>query len=204
MRILLLVSNLICFVISSAKTQQQSILLMTGKIIDGTVTSEDSLYIYYDFEKKSGKIKPRKLDWERVFSYSDENMQEVVVYVMDTTIGNYFTEEEMRFYIQGEQDAWDGYKSNWTIWIGTPINAGFGYLLGASPILIAAPFVYMVVASLPKYKMTSGSISDAALLMQPAYVLGYERTARTKRLFKSLMSGLIGAGLGLTVRELTE
>ena len=59
---------------------------MTGKIIDGRVTSEDSLYIYYDFEKKSGKIKPRKLDWERVFSYSDENMQEVVAMVTFTTV----------------------------------------------------------------------------------------------------------------------
>lgn len=181
-----------------------SILLMTGKVISGKVTKEDSLYIYYDYIKPSGKTKPKKLDWERVFSCTDETGTERVIYVSDTAIGNYFTEEEMRHYIRGEQDAMNGYHAHWTIWVGIPITGGLGFVLNSSPLVFAVPFVYMVSASMPKYRMEAKSISDANLLRQPAYILGYERTARSKRLFKSILSGVVGAGVGMAVGQMMK
>ncbi|MEZ4721556.1 MAG: hypothetical protein R2813_06715 [Flavobacteriales bacterium] len=187
-----------------AQTFEPSILMMTGQVIQGKVTGEDSLYIYYDLKKSNGKTKPKKLDWERVFSITDEQNVEQVVYMADTTIGNYFTVDEMRYYIKGEQDAINGYKANWAIFLGVPITGGLGYVLNSSPLVFAVPFVYMVGAALPKYKMEGKSITDASLLRQPAYVLGYERTARTKRLYKSLISGVVGAGLGVAVGQLTD
>ncbi|GAB5538490.1 MAG: hypothetical protein Salg2KO_05930 [Salibacteraceae bacterium] len=177
---------------------------MTGKVLDGTVYAEDSAFIYYRYYKNSNKLKDKKLDWERVFSYTDSTGQETLVYSEDTALGNYFTEEEMRIYIQGEKDAWSGYKSNWTVYAGVPITGGIGYVLASSPLIIVVPFVYMVAASLPKYKMTLGSISDPELLKEPAYILGYERTARSKRLFKSLVSGVAGAALGAVIGQLTK
>ena len=36
---------------------EDKILLLTGNVIEGTVTNEDSAFIYYDFYKKSGKAK---------------------------------------------------------------------------------------------------------------------------------------------------
>lgn len=195
---------LISFGLCTVTLQAQSILMMTGKIIDGKVTKEDSAYIYYDYEKKSGSIKSKTLDWERVFSYTDASGVETMVYVEDTTIGNYFTEQEMRDYIRGEQDAWNGYKSNWTVWVGVPLTGGVGYLLSSSPLVFTAPFVYMVIASMPKYRMTPSSIKDPDDLKNPAYILGYERTARTKRLFKSLVSGVAGTAMGIVVGQLTK
>jgi hypothetical protein len=189
---------------SIGQQNPNSILMMTGKVLTGTVTGEDSNYIYYEFEKKSGKVKEKKLDWERVFSFHDENGIEKLVYIEDTTIGNYFTEDEMRAYIRGEQDAWDGYKSNWTVWVGVPVTGGLGFLLSSSPLVFAVPFAYMVVASMPKYKMTPGSITYAEDLKNPAYILGYERTARSKRLFKSLASGIAGVAMGVAIGQLTK
>lgn len=190
--------------LSRGQQKPNSILLMTGKVLDGTVVREDSNYIYYEFEKKSGKVKEKKLDWERVFSFHDENGIEKLVYIEDTTIGNYFTEAEMRAYIRGEQDAWDGYKSNWTVWVGVPITGGLGFLLSSSPLVFAVPFAYMVVASMRKYKMTPGSITNAEDLKNPAYILSYERTARSKRLFKSLASGVVGVAMGVAIGQLTK
>lgn len=187
-----------------AQSSIPTILLMTGKTLDGTLVNEDSLYIYYSYEKRNGKTVEKKLDWERVFSIYDESGNERVIYVADTSLGNYFTEEEMRYYIKGEQDAQSGYKSNWTIWVGVPVTGGLGYVLSSSPLVFTVPFIYMVGAALPKYKMTPSSISDPELLRQPAYILGYERTARTKRLFKSLASGMAGAALGVIVGQLIK
>ena len=187
----------------SAQQEKSVILLMTGKLIEGTVTSEDTAYIYYEYEKSSGKVKQKQLDWERVFSHTVDG-KETVVYLEDTSSGNYFTEEEMRYYILGEQDAQKGYKSNWTVWVGVPTTAGLGYVLSSSPLVFAAPFVYMLATSMPKYKMTPSSISNPEFLKNPAYILGYERTARSKRLFKSLASGVAGAAIGVAIGQLTR
>ena len=55
-----------------AQQSDPVILLMTGKVLDGTVTSEDSAYIYYEYEKSSGKVKQKKLDWGKsVFAYGE-------------------------------------------------------------------------------------------------------------------------------------
>ena len=202
-----LITIFFCIAVKYASVGQEkapSILMMTGKVLEGKVTSEDSSYIYYEHEKKSGKVKSKKLDWERVFSFTDESGNEKLVYVEDSAIGNFFTEDEMRAYIRGEQDAWNGYKSNWTIWTGIPIAGGVGFLLSSSPLVFVVPFAYMVVASMPKYKMTPGSILNAEDLKNPAYILGYERTARSKRLFKSLASGLAGAAIGVAIGQLTK
>jgi hypothetical protein len=127
-----------------------------------------------------------------------------VIYIADSNAGNYFTETEMRFYIKGEQDAMNGYHANWTTYVGVPLTGGVGFFLSSSPLVFAVPFLYMVGTSMPKYKMEPASISDANLLRQPAYILGYERTARSKRLIKSLVAGVIGAGVGLLVGQLVN
>lgn len=177
------------------------ILLMTGKIIDGRVTGQDTQYIYYDYERSSGKVVTRKLDLERVFSITDSISNERLIYSMDTVIGNYFTVDEMRLYIKGEQDAMQYYDAYWAIWVGVPLTAGVGYVLSHNILVFAVPFLYVVGSSIPKYRLTEKRVSSTDLLTEPAYVLGYERTARGKRLFKSLASGLVGTAIGFAMGQ---
>ncbi|MDA7836905.1 hypothetical protein N9A49_05810 [Salibacteraceae bacterium] len=179
----------------------QSILLMTGNVLEGNVTSQDTLYLYYDLVKKSGKTKAKKLDLERVFSINGPNGEEKVIYYMDTVVGNYFTIDEMRFYIQGEQDASKYYRANWTIAAGLPITAGLGFVLSGTVFSFAVPFVYLVSTGISAYKINKNKISSSHLVTEPAYVLGYERTARNKRLFKSLFAGLVGTAIGFTLGQ---
>lgn len=179
----------------------QSILLMTGKVLEGNVTGQDTVYLYYDLVKKSGKKKPKKLDLERVFSINGPEGEEEVIYYMDTVIGNYFTVDEMRFYIQGEQDASKYYHANWTIAAGLPVTAGIGYVLSGTVFSFAVPFVYLVATGIPAYKIDKDKIPSSHLVTEPAYVLGYERTARNKRLFKSLFTGLVGTAIGFTLGQ---
>lgn len=187
--------------IARGQGTSNQILLMTGKVIEGRVTSQDSQYVHYTFEKRAGKTKARKLELERVFSVTDENGQERVVYLMDTAIGNYFTENEMRFYIKGEQDAMNSYKAHWVVLVGVPVTGGVGFALSHSILVFAVPFVYLLGTSVPKYTINPGKVSSPELLKQPAYVLGYERTARTKRLFKALASGVLGTAVGFVAGQ---
>lgn len=176
-------------------------MLMTGKIIEGRVTGQDTQYIYYTFERNSGKVITRKLDLERVFSITDSSDNERLIYYMDTLVGNYFTVDEMRFYIKGEQDAMQYYDAYWAIWVGVPLTTGVGYVLSHSILVFAVPFLYVVGSSIPKYHLTEKRVSSTDLLKEPAYVLGYERTARGKRLFKSLASGLVGTAIGFAMGQ---
>lgn len=198
-----LLSAVLLLVMTSAVFSQaeQDILLMTGKVIRGTVTGNDSVNLFYDFYKKNGKTKARTLEMERVFSVISDGGDERIIYYMDTAVGNYFTVDEMRYYIQGEQDAMQYYHANWTIAAGLPITSGLGYVLSGTIFAFAVPFVYLVGSGMPKYKIDKNKISSAHLVSEPAYVLGYERTARNKRLFKALFTGLAGTAIGFTIGQ---
>jgi len=180
---------------------KHGILMMSGQLVEGTVTGEDSLYLYYDQHKKSGKTKARKLDLERVFSIYNSNGEERVVYYMDTMVGNYMTIDEMRYYIKGEQDAMEHYHGNWAWYIGVPVTAAAGFVLSGSVLSFAVPFVYLVVAGLPPSKIRKDKIDSPQLASEEAYVLGYERVARNKRAFKSLMAGLVGTAGGFAAGQ---
>lgn len=181
--------------------EQQKILLMTGKEIEGRVTGQDSAYLYYDLFKSNGSFKPKKLDIERVFSINRGDVEERVIYTMDTAVGNYFTVDEMRYYIKGEQDAMRFYKANWVITAGAPVTAGLGFVLSGTVLAFAVPFTYLVTTGIPKYNVERNNPASANLMAQPAYILGYERTARNKRLFKALSVGLLGTAIGFTAGQ---
>jgi len=189
-------------VLSTSAQEQPSILLMSGKVLSGEVTGQDSLYVYYDLHKRNGKKKSAKLDLERVFSVTAQDGSEQVIYVMDTAIGNYFSVDEMRLYIKGEQDAISYYRGNWTILLGLPLTAGLGYVIPPSVFSFSVPFVYLVGTGLPRYRIPRDKVDHPELVTEPAYVLGFERAARNKRLFKSLATGLIGTSLGFALKEL--
>ncbi|MEX2595285.1 MAG: hypothetical protein WEC59_00035 [Salibacteraceae bacterium] len=193
---------ILCLSIRGLSQPEHSILLMTGKVVEGTVTGQDSAYLYYDYFKKRGKTKPKMLDLERVFSISSGEGEKRVIYQMDTAVGNYFTEGEMRYYIKGQQDAMEYYHAHWTVLVGVPVTAGLGLVLSGNVFSFAVPFVYLVATGLPKYKIPKNKIQSTQLITEPAYVLGFERAARNKRLFKSLVSGLLGTAGGVAAGQI--
>lgn len=185
----------LCVVFSSFGQADDEILLLSGKTIQGKVTSEDSTYLYYDFYKKSGKSKARKFELERVFSITNTE-GERLIYEEDSTKGNTLSVQEVGDYIQGEQDAMEYYRGDWTLLAGVPVTTGLGYVLTPSVFTFAIPFAYLVATGVPKYKIPNPDMAE-----NEAYLLGFERVARNKRLFKSLAAGLIGTTLGFVAKE---
>ena len=118
-------------------------------------------------------------------------------YSQDTLKGNYFTREEMLYYMYGERDARKGFKAR-----GALIGAGVvGLASGCLGLFFAPvfPYGYMALSGITKVRIRHSTISNPNYIEQDAYILGYERVSRTKRRIQALIGGTIGlaAGYGL-------
>lgn len=118
-------------------------------------------------------------------------------YSQDTLRGNYFTRDEMQYYIYGERDARKGFKAR-----GSLIGAGIvGLASGGLGLFFAPvfPYGYMALSGIPKVRIRHSTISNPNYIDQDAYILGYERVSRSKRRIQALIGGTIGlaAGYGL-------
>ncbi len=118
-------------------------------------------------------------------------------YTQDTLKGNYFTRDEMLYYIYGERDARKGFKAP-----GALIGAGLvGLASGGLGLFFAPifPYGYMALTGVPKVRIRHKTISNPNYIDHDAYILGYERVSRSRRRIKALIGGTIGlaAGYGL-------
>lgn len=118
-------------------------------------------------------------------------------YTQDTLTGNYFTRDEMLYYIYGERDARKGFKAR-----GALIGAGVvGLVSGGLGLFFAPifPYGYMALTGIPKVRIRHSTISNPNYIEHDPYILGYERVSRSRRRIQALIGGTIGlvAGYGL-------
>lgn len=175
---------------------QDTIILLTGHIIPCKVYQENENVITCEFTKK-GREERLILDSYRVFSIKFGNGDEKVYYQQDSTNGNWFSVDEMRYFIYGEQDAMKGYKSPMTSVLGLIAGAGAGFFAMESLILFAAPLVYTTGNILPYIIIDRKTVRDEKLLEQETYVQGYERIARSKKIQNALKSSAAGLAVGI-------
>lgn len=178
---------------------QDKIVLISGQTIEGDILSVSPDTIRYSY-KKNGKVKERFIEPYRVFSIQYEGEQEQVVYQFDSTTANDRTEEEVRNFIKGEQDAIIGYKPFFTSALAFALSGTVAYLLNGSFIIIVVPFVtYMSFILLTRGNIDRSTVRDPKLLADPDYIEGYKRIAKNKKNKSALWGSLIGAGVGYGV-----
>jgi hypothetical protein len=175
---------------------QDSIVLLTGHVILAKVYQENDAIITCEVDKK-GRKENLILDTYRIFSVKFASGEEKVYYKQDTTVGNWFTEEEMRYFILGEQDAMQGYKSRMTTVLGLVAGAGAGFFVMESLILLGAPLVYTAGNVLPYIVIDRKTVSNQDYLNHETYVQGYERVARSKKIQNALKSSAAGMVVGV-------
>lgn len=118
-------------------------------------------------------------------------------YSQDTLKGNYFTREEMNYYMLGERDARKGFKAR-----GSLIGAGLlGAATGGLGLFFAPvfPFGYMALSGIPKVRIKHSTISNPNYIDHDAYILGYERVSRSKRRIQAIIGGTVGLAVGYGV-----
>lgn len=194
-RSLFFILSILLLTISSKGQNKDTILLMNGNLVVEKVL--DTLIGAVTI------VNPAKVTEKLHYEYDDIYCVKYATgftdyyYSQDTMKGNYFTRDEMLYYIYGERDARKGFKAP-----GALIGAGLlGLASGGLGIFFAPifPYGYMALTGIPKVRIRHKTISNPIYIDHDPYILGYERVSRSRRRIKALIGGTIGlaAGYGL-------
>lgn len=184
----------VCTSLLKSQTKD-TVFLMNGHIVAEKVL--DTLLgavTIINPEKTTEKL---HYEYDDIYSVKYANGDIKYYYKQDSLRGNYFTREEMYYYMLGERDARKGFRAP-----GSLIGAGvMGLASGGLGLFFAPifPYGYMALTGVPKVRIRHSTISNPNYIEQDAYILGYERVSRTRRRIQALIGGTIGlaAGYGL-------
>ena len=176
---------------------KDTVLLMNGEKVAGEVI--DTIYhkIKVKYLKKNGKEKTILIDDDLVFSVFFKDGHEKIVYEQDTISGNYFGVEETRMFIRGEQDAEKYYHTPFGTISSVAVGFASGYFASVSFLAAIPPFVYSGILMAPRIRIKYKTVSTPEYLNYDTYVMGYEKVARRKKLFRSLIGGIGGLTAGI-------
>jgi len=177
---------------------QDLIYLLNGGILEGKVKGTEGDLIYYEV-KKGSKTKLRSADLSRVYSVISDDGSEKVFYKKDVESGFFFDKQQMKHFVFGAQDAVKYYKGNLhTLTAGIAGVVG-GVIFYNNFLVIVAPFGATLIGSLGKAHPRKSMVRDTKYLNDPAYVLGFERTANTRKMMRSLLGAFVGTAVGVGV-----
>lgn len=140
---------------------------------------------------------------DNLFSVTHPDGEEEIIYSPDT-LGFLVTDvvepekdysvEEMRKYILGAQDGKKVKKSAalWTSAGISTIGAGLGAFFG--PI---APATYIIVLGSTKQKPDETKVTHPEYIFDDAYLDGYRKAAKKRKIIAAAEGGLIGLGIGI-------
>lgn len=177
-----------------SQEKKDTILLLNGDLIPCKVIRVDNDNVV--MKESENVVREFNIDRERIFSYSTTASGEHILYTYDTLQGNYFTIDEMRYFIRGEQDGKKGFKARPPFYTNLLIGAAGG-ITGSFFFPIPA-FTFAILVGIPKVKINKNTVRRPEDLNHIPYIMGYERMARRNRKIQALVGGGIGivAGLG--------
>jgi hypothetical protein len=175
---------------------QDTVVLLNGKTIEGEVLEVTESLVVINVLKKQ-TIQKREIDAERVFAVQYKNGSEKVLYQQDTTAGAFYTVEEMRYFILGEQDAFKYYRSPDASVLAFLGSAAGGFLFAESFVVILMPILSTGVVNIPRVRAKPGKVSNDNYLEHEAFHDGYERVAKNKRIQNTLKASVFGLITGV-------
>lgn len=177
---------------------QDRLVLMNGNEMEVEVIEVGMGAVSY-LQMENGDTGTRSIPIAEVFSVDREGKEERILYEQDSTRGNTLDRREMRFFIRGERDAMEGFRTPWTTTAGLAIGAAGGYFLELSLFTFTVPLVFTVGSTVPKIHIDEATVSDPAYLDREFYLKGYEKEARGRRMLNALKSSAGGVLLGMAV-----
>ena len=189
--------NLFSCVVFSQE-QKDTVYLLNGKIFVAPVI--DTLLGGVTILNSNDSTDKFTIDNENLFSVNFANGTTCYYYDYDTLAGNFFTRDEMKYYMHGERDAKKGFTAKGAFYGG--MFAGFLGGLSGNFIGPVVPFTFFTLTGIPKVRIRHETISNPYFIDHDPYILGYERRARSKRRNKSMIGGGIGLVAGYAVNFL--
>ncbi|MFI5140775.1 MAG: hypothetical protein ACHQII_00335 [Bacteroidia bacterium] len=194
-----------CFLVStmvfSQRKKADTLYLMNGRIVVSPVL--DTSFLAATFVDPEDTTKRTHIENEQLFAIKYNN-GDVFYYYKQDTITNWYSRDEMWLFTQGERDAKKGFKP-WGSFTGGMISGVAG---GASGLVVGTlgaffgpilPIAFLTTVGIPKVRIRHNTVSNINNLEYDAYLLGYEREARTKRRRFAMVGGGIGTAVGYIV-----
>lgn len=171
-----------------------TVYLMSGKTVTGVVKDSVDERLKILIPRK-GNFKADFIDLDLVYSVKYGTGKESVFYKQDTLFGNYYSAQEVKFFLQGERDARKSYRC--PVWTSGAFIAGFaGGYTKRMFLTFLPPFIYAGTTTFFRIKIRPGTVSNPDYLKYDTYLLGYEKQARQHRIFRSMLFGGIGMVTG--------
>lgn len=178
--------------------QLDTILLLNSQKVYAKVIDTTKNLVTYQYIGKKEKQFESAIEAERVFSIKYANGKESLLYSPDTSNEDEFSVEDMRYFIKGQQDALEHYKTKKSFYTGVGMGLVGAYV--ATPFIILSPVIpgaYSFVngSRWMKIKKMKGATPDD--LTKDTYLMGYTKIVRNKRIQSSLKGSAIGLGVGI-------
>ncbi|MGL5889666.1 MAG: hypothetical protein ACRC3B_07270 [Bacteroidia bacterium] len=174
-----------------------TVFMMSGKIVTGYVKDTSAQQVRMLVPKK-GNFKADFIDQELVFSVKyGKTGNEVVFYKQDTLFGNYYTPQEVRYFLQGERDARLYYRC--PLWTTSAFLVGVAGGYTRSMLGLLPPFGFSALSVAFRIPIRPGTVSYPQNLKYDTYLLGYEKQARQRRTLRTLAAGGIGFVAGFAI-----
>jgi hypothetical protein len=173
------------------------VLLMNGREIKGEVFLDSTLMVKIRFRGVYGKWKEVEMHRNEIFSVTKED-KELVFYSPDSSLGDRYTQEEMRIFLLGEKDAFQRYQARHTAILGFLMCGAVSYVGGDGIMSLIGPPIVYTLAHIPgKIRVRKHHISNDALKYNDLYAEGFEPVARGRRLSKAMVWSSLGSVVGL-------
>jgi hypothetical protein len=194
---------LVCFIVSTVflfaqKPMADTLYLMNGRILVSPVI--DTLLGAATFVDPDDSTTRAHVENDQLFAIKYHNGG-VFYYYQQDTITNFYSRDEMWLFTQGERDAKKGFRPKGAF-IGSVISGlvggGSGFAFGTLGVFLGpiVPIAFFSTVGIPKVRIKHNTVSNPNNLDSDAYILGYEREARTKRRRWSMIGGGVGAAVG--------
>lgn len=177
-------------------TSSDTITLINGQVIVGEVLEINPDYIVYNYFKKKKTIK-KGVSPLIVYSIDYADGQKEVVYEKNEEEDLYLTKEEMLYFIKGQQDAREYYRTRGIFIGGVAIGALAGYVLYDEIYVATIPFVYSVGAGLTNIEVRQNPSTTEDIRRTAAYQEGYLKVARSRKVFAALAGSVMGTAAGI-------
>jgi len=189
-----------CLILSSSNLfGQDTLVLIDRKPILISSSRVENDYVYY---VKAGRKREKKIEQDKVYSHRSKGKPDQIYYKQDTLENNWYTAEQMAFYINGQVDARNGYLKQ-----ARKTGSGgmmFGFAGAAAGMFYGPLFVIGYTAwkgyTLPKFTAENGY--NQAYIDNPYYKEGFGTTAKRMVTKRSAAGSAAGYILGVVTLTL--
>lgn len=195
---------ILIFLASFSAEAQDTLLLLSGKTLEVNISDDSGANVFFEVEKKNGKFKTLSLHKQEIFSIKKQGEQESILYVQDPEMGYELSREDMRYYMAGQDDARQGYKTWPSMAGGFAFGAASVFYMEGGYVPFTTPFIYGFAMQIPYIKIKKSSISNELNTMSEYYVEGYNKTARSKKLLSNFAATMAGVVVGSVIYSATE